>query len=66
MPELFTGEHSLLTAIMVIVLLGAFLTISLVMLWAPSHPFPGHKEAADQPRPSDSPQKKRAKTPRKR
>ena len=38
------GEHALLTGIMVVVLMVAFLTIALVMLWAPSMPFPNRKE----------------------
>ncbi len=57
MPEIFTGEHSLITAIMVVLILGAFLTISLVMLWAPSRPFPGYNEDA-KPRPKQSPERK--------
>ncbi len=57
MPEIFTGEHSLITAIMVVLILGAFLTISLVMLWAPSRPFPSPKKESE-PRPDQSPKQK--------
>ena len=60
------GEHALLTGIMVVVLVGAFLTVSLVMLWAPSRPFPGHKEETDEPRPEQPPKVKRTKSARKR
>lgn len=37
------GEHALLTGIMVAVLMVSFLTIALVMFWAPSMPFPNRK-----------------------
>ena len=34
-PQYFGGEHFLFTAIAAAVLMGAFLTVSLVMFWAP-------------------------------
>ena len=37
------GEHAVFTGLMALMLLGAFLTISLVMFWAPSVPFPQMK-----------------------
>ena len=57
MPN-FTSEHALLTGIMILVILGAVVTISLVMLWAPSRPFPGYKGDAAKPRPEQNPKKK--------
>ena len=42
--DYLTGEHLIFTALMTLMLLGAFLVLSLVMFWAPSTPFPGHDE----------------------
>ncbi|CAN5876743.1 hypothetical protein BH24DEI2_BH24DEI2_21380 [soil metagenome] len=57
MPN-FTSEHALLTGIMIFVILSAVVTISLVMLWAPSRPFPGYKGDAAKPGPKQSTEKK--------
>ena len=65
MPN-FSGEHALLTGIMVTLILGAVLVISLVMLWAPSRPFPDAKKKADMPRPDSSPKEKSAKAAKNR
>jgi len=43
------GEHFLFTLLMTLVLLGAFTIISLVMLWAPSTPFPMKNEPTPVP-----------------
>ena len=40
------GEHFLFSLLMTLLLLGSFTIISLVMLWAPSTPFPMRKEPA--------------------
>lgn len=46
MPN-FSGEHALVTGIMVLAILGAVVTISLVMFWAPSRPFPNPRTPAE-------------------
>lgn len=45
-PQFFGGEHFLFTLIAASVLMGAFLTVSLVMLWAP-----GKRHTWDEPAP---------------
>ena len=42
------GEHALFTGMMALLLLGSFLVIALVMLWAPSRPFPFAEEDAEE------------------
>lgn len=42
------GEHFLFSLLMTLLLLGSFTIISLVMLWAPSTPFPMEKDPAPQ------------------
>lgn len=43
-PQYFGGEHLIFTSIAFVVLMGAFLTVSLVMFWAP-----GSKKTWDEP-----------------
>jgi len=52
------GEHALLTLIMTGVLLVSFLVVSLVMLWAPSMPFPNRK-GGDEDAPKQKKDKKK-------
>lgn len=40
------GEHFLFSLLMTLLLLGSFAIISLVMLWAPSTPFPMKSDPA--------------------
>ena len=56
------GEHALLTLIMVGVLVVSFLVVSLVMLWAPSLPFPNRRGEDDAPK--QTPKQKKGKKKR--